>query len=145
MQQSQIQLVRETFALVRPIAPQAAGLFYTNLFAADPALQGLFRGNMQQQGERLMAMIGNAVGLLEQPHVLVPVLRTLGARHAGYGVEDAHYDTVGGALLQTLEQGLGTAFTPEARTAWTACYGFIADAMKAGAREQEPEMMESVS
>lgn len=145
MQPSQIQLVRETFELVRPIAPQAAELFYTNLFAADPALQGLFRGDMQQQGERLMAMIGNAVGLLERPRVLLPVLRTLGARHAGYGVVDGHYDTVGGALLQTLEQGLGAAFTPEARMAWTACYTLIADGMKAGARKQEPEMMESVS
>ncbi len=145
MQPSQIQVVRDTFALVRPIAPQAAELFYMNLFAADPALQGLFRGDMQQQGERLMAMIGNAVGLLERPHVLMPVLRTLGARHAGYGVVDGQYDTVGGALLKTLEQGLGAAFTPEARMAWTACYSFIAEAMKAGAREQAPEAMESAS
>lgn len=135
MTPSQIGLVRETFALVRPIAPQAAELFYTHLFAADPSLRQLFRGDMQHQGERLMTMIGNAVGLLERPQALVPVLRSLGARHDGYGVAEGHYGTVGGALLLTLEQGLGAAFTPDARHAWTACYAFIAETMLAGARD----------
>ena len=73
MQAHQIQLVRESFALVRPIAPQAAALFYSHLFDADPSLRALFRGDMAHQGERLMTMIGNAVGLLEKPHLLMPV------------------------------------------------------------------------
>lgn len=142
MTPSQIGLVRETFALVRPIAPQAAELFYTNLFDADPSLRALFRGDMRHQGERLMAMIGNAVGLLERPQALVPVLRSLGARHDGYGVDESHYGTVGGALLKTLGQGLGDAFTPEACEAWTACYGFIAETMQAGAHDAQAATLE---
>ena len=135
MNPQQIELVRNSFALVQPIGPQAAALFYDNLFEADPALRPLFKGNMAHQGERLMGMIGRAVGLLGQPEALMPVLRLLGARHAGYGVVDAHYETVGGALLKTLDQGLGEAFTPDVRQAWTDLYGVISGTMLEGARQ----------
>lgn len=138
MQTQQVQLVRDSFALVQPIATQAAALFYGNLFTADPSLRALFRGDMENQGERLMTMIGGAVRLLDKPDALLPVLRSLGARHVGYGVVDAHYATVGGALLLTLEQGLGQAFTPEVRAAWTATYGLISSTMIEAANEAVP-------
>ena len=135
MNPQQIDLVRSSFALVQPIAPQAAALFYDNLFEADPALRPLFKGDMAQQGERLMSMIGAAVGMLDRPATLIPVLRKMGARHAGYGVKDAHYGTVGAALLKMLEQGLGDAFTADAREAWTVLYGVIASTMQEAAHE----------
>lgn len=138
MTPQQIQHVRASFAQVAPIAAEAATMFYNNLFAADPSLRALFRGDMTAQGERLMAMIGSAVGLLERPQALLPVLRTLGARHAGYGVQASHYDTVGAALLLTLEQGLGAAFTPEVRDAWAAMYGLVARTMIEAAEVGEP-------
>ena len=133
MTPQQVRQVQDSFALVQPIATQAASLFYANLFAADPSLRPLFKGDMARQGDRLMQMIGAAVGLLGRPDQLLPVLRQLGRRHVGYGVKEAHYATVGGALLLTLEQGLGAAFTPEARQAWTLMYGVVADTMLEGA------------
>ena len=135
MQSHQVQLVRSSFALVRPIAPQAAALFYDHLFAADPSLRGLFIGSLMHQGVRLMKMIEGAVGLLDKPDALMPVLRTLGARHIGYGVVDADYATVGDALLRTLEQGLGDAFTPDVRAAWVAMYELISRTMIAASHE----------
>jgi hemoglobin-like flavoprotein len=134
MNDTDIRLVQDSFQKVAPIAPQAAALFYANLFEADPSLRTLFRGDMVAQGEKLMQMIGVAVGKLNEPEVLIPVLQKLGVRHAGYGVEDAHYDTVGGALLKTLGQGLGDAFTPEVQAAWTRIYGVMASTMKDAAR-----------
>ena len=134
MNRQQIDLVRASFALVQPIAAQAAAIFYDKLFAADPSLRTLFRGDMAHQGERLMTMIGSAVGLLDRPDTLLPVLRQLGARHGGYGVVDAHYASVGTALLQTLERGLGAAFTPEVRDAWVETYGLISRTMIEAAR-----------
>jgi len=128
------QLVKESWDLIEPIAPQAAELFYANLFALDPSLQRLFKSDMVVQGERLMKMIGVAVGLLGQPQALMPALQALGRRHAGYGVRDEHYDTVGTAFLATLQQGLGVAFTPEVREAWIDVYGTIARTMKEAAR-----------
>ncbi len=134
MNDTSIQLVRETFDLVEPIAPQAAALFYANLFAADPSLAKLFKGDMAVQGHRLMQMIGLAVSRLDEPATLMPALAQLGQRHAGYGVRDAHYDTVGTALLSTLRQGLGVAYTPDVEDAWTEVYGVIASTMKAAAK-----------
>ena len=138
MDVQQITLVRSTFALVQPIASDAAALFYDNLFRADPSLRPLFEGDMTHQGQRLMGMIGSALQLLDRPAALLPVLRSLGARHAGYRVREEHYDTVGSALILTLEQGLGAAFTPEARAAWIELYGVIAGTMREGAREPAP-------
>ena len=135
MNAQQVELIRSSFALVQPIAPQAAALFYDNLFASDPSLRGMFRGDMAEQGQRLMTMIGAAVGLLGRPDALVPVLRNLGGRHVGYGVRDHHYATVGAALIETLAQGLGDEFTPDVREAWIALYTVVSRTMMEGALE----------
>ena len=132
MTSQQTTLVRDSFALVAPMAEQAAALFYDKLFERDPALQALFRGDMAQQSRRLMEMIGAAVGLLDRPETLDPTLRALGARHAGYGVQPAHYAVVGGALLDTLAAGLGERFTPDTRAAWAATYAHISRVMQQG-------------
>jgi hemoglobin-like flavoprotein len=80
-----------------------------------------------------MQMIGLAVDSLDRLDALAPTLASLGRRHAGYGVQDRHYDTVGAALLWTLEQGLGADFTPEVRQAWAGAYALLARTMQAGA------------
>ena len=117
MNRLQIDLVQRSFDLVEPIAPTAAAIFYSKLFEADPRLRVLFKGDMKQQGERLMSMIGAAVSMLDRAEALLPVLRNLGKRHVGYGVRDEHYDTVGQALISTLQAGLGEAFTPPVKEA----------------------------
>lgn len=128
-----IALVRESFDLIEPIAPQAGALFYANLFEADPSLQRLFSGDMTAQGAKLMQMIALAVARLDQPEVLMPVLQRLGQRHAAYGVRDAHYDSVGAALLKTLYQGLGVAYNADVEAAWIDVYAVLAAKMKAAA------------
>jgi hemoglobin-like flavoprotein len=129
-------LVRHSWQQVQPIAPTAAALFYDNLFAADPTLRPLFKSDLGHQGQRLMQMIGAAVDKLDDLPTLVPVLESLAQRHAGYGVREAHYQTVGAALLKTLGQGLGDAFTPPVRDAWTSVYGLIAEVMVTAARRE---------
>lgn len=136
MNSRQIQLVQSSFAKVTPIADTAADLFYTRLFELDPSLSRLFRGDRVEQGRKLMQMIGAAVRGLDDLDKLVPVVRQLGVRHLGYGVEDSHYDTVASALLWTLEKGLGKDFTSEVREAWTEVYGVLAKTMKEAARDQ---------
>lgn len=131
-----VHLVQSSFAQVAAIADTAAALFYENLFRRDPTLKPLFRGDLRQQGAKLMQMIAVAVNRLGNPEPLVPMLQQLGRRHAGYGVTDAHYDTVGAALLDTLATGLGDGFTDEVRTAWIEVYGFIAITMRKAAADQ---------
>lgn len=131
----QIRLVQESFAKVQPIAAQAAQMFYQRLFELDPQLRKLFKGDMQEQGTKLMSMIAAAVNGLNHIDKLVPVLKALGQRHGGYGVKAADYDVVAQALLWTLQQGLQDAFTSEVRAAWTAFYSVAATTMQGAAPE----------
>ena len=140
MTPQQITLVQATFADVKPIATTAAELFYNRLFTLDPSLRPLFKGEMGQQGQMLMSMIGAAVSGLKDLERLAPVVRQLGARHVRYGVQAQHYATVGSALLWTLDQGLGEKFTPDVREAWTAAYTLLSDVMLMGAMEEEANM-----
>ena len=135
MTATQKALVQSTFASIATIADDAAVLFYQRLFELDPALRPMFRGDMAEQRKKLMQMITAAVKGLDRLEQLVPVVQDLGRRHVRYGVEDSHYDTVGAALLWTLEAGLGRAFTPEVKEAWAAVYGLLATTMRDAALE----------
>jgi hemoglobin-like flavoprotein len=128
-------LVQESFTAIVPIADDAAALFYRRLFEIDPSLQRMFRGDMVEQRRKLMQMLTAAVKGLDHLEKLIPVVEDLGRRHVGYGVADAHYDTVGAALLWTLEKGLGAAFTPETRAAWAEVYGLLASTMQKAAHD----------
>lgn len=136
--EKQIELVTNSWDKVIPIAVTAADLFYTRLFELDPSLKALFKGDMVEQGEKLMSMITFAVKALNRLDDVVPALQNMGRRHAGYKVETAHYDTVGAALLWTLGQGLGDGFTSEVEEAWTVVYGILASTMIDAANEVEP-------
>jgi hemoglobin-like flavoprotein len=131
----EITLVQDSFRKVAPIADQAAALFYARLFELDPALRGLFHGDMAEQGRKLMNMLSLAVNGLSRLEQLVPAVRALGLRHAAYHVKDEHYETVGEALLWTLGRGLGPEFTSEMQAAWAKAYWTLAETMKAGARD----------
>lgn len=138
MTPEQIRLVQSSFQKIIPISDTAADLFYLKLFELDPSLRPLFKGDIQEQGRKLMHMIHAAVlgldsecGLLH--HTIIPTVRNLGKRHASYGVQSKHYATVGAALLWTLEQGLGKDFTPETKTAWTDTYTLLAGVMQEAA------------
>jgi hemoglobin-like flavoprotein len=130
----QIELVQESWQQVVPVANDAAQLFYVRLFALDPSLRPMFRGDMEEQGKKLMAMIDFAVKAPTRLDSLLPGLRALGERHGRYGVRDEHYDTVAQALIWTLQKGLGAAFTPEVKEAWVAAYGVLSSTMKEAAK-----------
>jgi len=138
MTPEQKQLVQATFAKVAPIADDAAAMFYARLFELDPSLRPMFKGDMREQGRKLMQMIGVAVNGLDRLDALVPAVQQLGTRHAGYGVRDEHYDTVATALVWTLERGLGPAFTEDVKDAWVTVYGILASTMKQGAAAAVP-------
>jgi hemoglobin-like flavoprotein len=135
MTPQQIDKVQATWRAVAPIADTAAELFYERLFALDSQLRGIFPEDLGPQKKKLMTMLGRVVGSLKEPDKLVPMVRELGKRHVGYGVRSEDYDTVGEALLWTLERGLGAAWTQEARAAWAAAYRLLADTMVSAAHE----------
>ena len=130
MTPEQIQLVRLSFVKVMDIKAAAGRLFYERLFTIAPEVRPMFKGDIGAQADKLMETLGVAVSALKNPAALSPILAQLAKRHKGYGVRDEHYDKVGEALLWTLEQGLGEAFTPEVKQAWAELYGNVATTMK---------------
>jgi nitric oxide dioxygenase len=131
MTPAQITLVEDSHRLIAPIAEPAAAIFYERLFALDPALRALFaHADPADQQRKLMAAIGFVVANLRRPWVLMPAVVALGTRHVGYGVQPGHYETVSQALMETLAEGLGPAFTPPVREAWRAAYGLLAGVMR---------------
>ena len=133
-----VKLVQGSFAKVEPIAETAADLFYDRLFTIAPEVRPMFPDDMAEQKGKLMQMLGTAVHNLHQVDTIVPTVQELGRKHVAYGVKNEHYDQVGEALLWTLEQGLGDAFTSDIKTAWTDTYGTLAGVMREAAAEVPP-------
>ena len=136
MTPNQIKLVQSSFAQVAPIAATAADLFYGRLFEVAPQVRSLFPEDLSDQKKKLLAILGTAVAGLNNLDTLTPAVRSLGRRHAGYGVKTQHYASVGSALLWTLEKGLGAAFTPEVKDAWATAYIVLSTTMMDAANEK---------
>jgi len=145
MTSRQIALVQGSWKDVLAVAETAAQLFYLRLFALDESLRPMFKGELREQGRKLIAMMSVAVNGLARIETLVPVIEALGRRHAGYGVKDEHYATVAAALLWALEQGLGPRFTPDVKDAWTAAYGLLAATMQGAAWDEARAAQASIT
>lgn len=140
MTPEKIKLVQESFEKVAPIADKAADIFYDRLFEIAPSVRPMFPADMSDQKGKLMQTLGVAVNNLHQVETILQTVQELGKKHVSYGVKDEHYDTVGEALLYTLEKGLGDAFTPDVKEAWTETFVTVAGVMKeAAATVPEPK------
>lgn len=136
MHPTDVALVQTTWKQILPISDDAAQLFYRRLFEIDPTLRKLFaHSDMAEQRKKLMMVIGMAVRSLDQLDDLIPAVEALGRKHVAYGVTTDHYDTVASALIWTLEQGLGSAFTEKVRSAWVETYTILASVMQRGAQQ----------
>lgn len=128
-----IALVRSSFAQLHRRKIETACLFYERLFTVRSDTRALFKPDVETQAARLMDMLTVALAMLNDPAGLELLLRRLGERHRGYGVEPEHYAAVRAALLWTLETSLGPAFTAQTRAAWIKVYDQMADIMLAAA------------
>jgi hemoglobin-like flavoprotein len=122
MTPDQVKAIQESFAEVVPISEQAAANFYGRLFEIAPEVKPLFRGDLEEQGRKLMAMLAAVVNGLGNLETILPAASALAKRHIDYGGKAADYEPVGTALLWTLERGLGPQWTPELARAWTEAY-----------------------
>ena len=136
MNERHIHLVQESFERASRIGAHMAATFYAELFAIDPALRAMFKGDMIVQGQKLMNTLRFVVENLRQSETLLPAARALAIKHLDYGVEAQHYAHVGVALMRTMKHELGAEFTPEAHQAWRAAYQTLADAMIGAAYPQ---------
>jgi hemoglobin-like flavoprotein len=129
MTPDQIKAIQDSFAQVAPMSDQAAALFYGRLFEIAPSVKPLFRGDMAEQGRKLMATLTVVVNGLGNLEAILPAASALAKRHVGYGVKPIHYAIVGDALLWTLERDLGEQWTPDLAAAWADAYGVLSEYM----------------
>jgi len=138
MTPEQVEMVQSSWDKVKPIQDTAADLFYGKLFELDPDLRPIFPEDMTEQKKKLMQMISTAVSGLSRLEEIIPAVQALGRRHVNYKVTPAMYDTVGAALLDTLEKGLGDAWTEPLKEAWVLTYTTLAKTMIDAAEEVTP-------
>ena len=138
MTPEQVKLVKVSFRKVLPIAGVAADLFYDRLFEIAPEVRPLFRDDLVVQKKKLIAMLATVVTNLHEVDKIAPAVGGLGKRHVAYGVTVKYYEPVGAALLWTLEETLGSDFTPQVKTAWTEAYATLEGAMRAAASTMPP-------
>jgi chemotaxis signal transduction protein/hemoglobin-like flavoprotein len=136
-----IDLLEQTFELVKPRGAELVDYFYTTLFQRYPGVIPLFgKADMQEQRGKLLSAIALVVATLRKPEALVPALQQLGIKHVGYGAEPAHYDAVGGVLLESLAHIAGSAWTPQIEAAWAAAYTVAANVMRESAVSYEQQL-----
>lgn len=136
-----VELLEQSFELVKPQADDFVASFYNNLFTDYPAAKPLFEhSDMAKQQQMLKGALVMVVENLRKPEVLSNSLRGLGARHVKYGALPEHYPLVGSSLLKTLGQYADDAWTPELKEAWTGAYGAITELMLEGADYSKEEV-----
>jgi hemoglobin-like flavoprotein len=129
-----IHRLRRSFARVEQNPVVSALVFYRRLFELDPALRPLFKADIEEQSRKLMELLGWSLSTLNDDGALRETLAGRGARHVDYGVRESHYEVVGQALIEMLEEVLGEHFDAVTREAWLELYGVISEAMIEGAR-----------
>ncbi len=129
----QVETLQSSFRILEPLGATVAELFYLRLFELDPSVVPLFKGNMKEQGRKFMQVVAVAVGGISGLTTLVPVIKQLGIRHAIYGVQPEHYDSVREALLWAIARVLQDAYTEDVRTAWVMAYAALVGVMKEAA------------
>lgn len=125
----QKRLVAESLVLVRARVLPASSQFYDNLFVLAPELRKLFRSDLAGQGMRFMTTLTVIAELLDDEAELARELDGLAQAHRGIGVRAEHFAAIGAALLVTLGETLGDAFTCEVQEAWRATYEAFAARM----------------
>ncbi|MFG6106106.1 globin [Leptolyngbyaceae cyanobacterium CCMR0082] len=136
-----VELLEQSFELVKPKADEFIGSFYNNLFTDYPAAQPLFEhSDMAKQQQMLKGALVMVIENLRKPEVLSNALKGLGARHVKYGALPEHYPLVGNSLLKTLEQYAGDAWTSDLKEAWAGAYGAITELMLEGADYTQEEV-----
>jgi len=147
--EAQLSLLESTWTAAKGLGVETVGvLLFKNIFTAAPEALALFSFKdeadlyesvtLKAHGVKVVTTVDVAVSTLRDLPALVPVLQELALKHVGYGVLAAHYPVVGAALIKTLKDGLGEAWTSEVEAAWLKVWGLISSTMIA-ATTKEPE------
>lgn len=136
-----VELIRKSFDMAKPIGMEVAEKFYEILWEDFPAVKAMFQGlDMQTQKRALMSSLTFVVDNVDNPEKLIPYLKSMGERHVKYGVEEEHYEWVGQSLLKTFVFFFEDNWTDELQDEWISAYNVVANTMQEGAAEYIPAL-----
>lgn len=133
----EIQYLRTSFALTKPVGAKAADKFFANLFEAAPELQGFFSTTKAPPKSMLWATVGLIVDNLEDLESLDVPIKSLGTRHVALGATFKSYGIFADVIIGTIAEISGDEWTNDHEIAWEKALGFVVDKMLEGAQAAE--------
>ncbi|HTG66855.1 MAG TPA: NO-inducible flavohemoprotein [Flavobacterium sp.] len=133
MNSEQKQLIKATIPVLKSSGEILTDYFYKRMFKHNPELKEVFNMGNQANGKQKHALAGAVLAYAENidnPSVLINVLKGIGNKHVSLNIQPEDYAIVGTHLIASIKEVLGELATEELLGAWTAAYNQLAEIMK---------------
>lgn len=130
-----VAAVRNTFAHLIAQPGEAMEYMYARLFAANPQFRSLFPLAMTAMRESAFRELARIIWRLDDRVATEEALGRLARDHRKFGVSARHYGPFFDALLATVEQYAGRAWTAQAGVAWRRALDYFAKVMAAAEKQ----------
>ncbi len=137
--EASILLLESSFAALAPRGDELVSRFYSRLFAEHPEVRSMFPAEMVDQEKKLLGALALVVKSARKLDTIAPMLVKLGRKHSEFGAAPAHYDVVGGLLLETMAEMAGSAWSSDVASVWGAAYSWVAETMIGNSGEDDME------
>ena len=129
----QIDRIATSYVALEPALDDLVENFYQRLFTTAPDVRSMFPEDMSGQRKHLAGALRLVAQHIQNIENLAQPLREMGARHVGYGAQEAHYPVVRDTLLASMGELAGPIWTEELQQDWTDALNAIAGYMIEGA------------
>lgn len=132
MNSTQKKLVLSTVPILKTNGTDLTKHFYTRMFTHHPELKNIFNMSNQASGKQQHALAGAVLAYaehIENPGVLINVLKSIANKHVSLNISPEQYDIVGRHLISSIKEVLGGVASSELIEAWTQAYNELAQIM----------------
>lgn len=133
MNANQKGLIKATIPILQSSGEILTDYFYKRMFEHNPELKSVFNMGNQANGKQKHALAGAVLAYaehIENPGVLINVLKGIGNKHVSLNIQPKDYTIVGTHLIASIAEVLGDEIaTPELLEAWTTAYNELAAIM----------------
>ncbi|HJS01054.1 MAG TPA: globin domain-containing protein, partial [Flavobacterium sp.] len=132
MNSEQKQLIKATIPILQSSGELLTAYFYKRMFEHNPELKQVFNMGNQANGKQKNALAAAVLAYAEHidnPSVLINVLKGIGNKHVSLNIQAQDYAIVGAHLIASIREVLGDVATAELLEAWTTAYNELAEIM----------------
>lgn len=131
MTSKELELIRSTYGLIAADPQAFASEFRRRVVDRDPSLRHAIPDIDRRSAVRVVETLGAVLSGLDESECAVAKAQTAALRLRWAAIQPRHFSVIGQALIGTLAGRLGTAFTEDARVAWSSAYVLLAEALMA--------------